>query len=139
MSTTTASPDLSDGSGRAAANLVVLVGTLSSAPRLRDLPSGTTLASIEVTTAATPRESVPVSVFDPPATVANLDEGDSIVLVGRVRRRFYRAGGTTQSRTEVVAERVARTRASRSVGRVVAIADERLADLTASLDRDGGA
>jgi single-strand DNA-binding protein len=27
-------------------------------------------------------------------------------VVGRVRRRFFRAGGTTQSRTEVVADTV---------------------------------
>ena len=27
-------------------------------------------------------------------------------MVGRVRRRFFRVGGSTQSRTEVVAEKV---------------------------------
>jgi hypothetical protein len=31
-------------------------------------------------------------------------------VVGRVRRRFYRAGGATASRTELVAERVAPVR-----------------------------
>jgi single-strand DNA-binding protein len=29
-----------------------------------------------------------------------------VVVVGRVRRRFFHAGGATQSRTEVVAETV---------------------------------
>ena len=33
-----------------------------------------------------------------------------MLVVGRVRRRFFRAGGGTQSRTEVVAEAVVNAR-----------------------------
>jgi single-strand DNA-binding protein len=32
--------------------------------------------------------------------------GSEVVVAGHVRRRFFRAGGVTQSRTEVVATRV---------------------------------
>jgi single-strand DNA-binding protein len=35
-----------------------------------------------------------------------LDADTAIVVIGRVRRRFFRAGGATQSRTEVVAESI---------------------------------
>ena len=101
-------------------NLVVLRGTLSRAPELRSLPSGDSLVAYEVTVrpdadgGSVPRaESVPVSWFEPPASAARLRAGDEVVVVGRVRRRFFRAGGATASRTEVVADRVlpARSRA----------------------------
>lgn len=106
-------------------NLVVLRGALSSSPRRRRLASGASLDAYEVTTAAvTPldrngprargRLSVPVVWFDarrPPRLAA----GDEVVVVGRVRRRFYRAGGSTVSRTEVVADVVARAGTARAV------------------------
>ena len=38
-------------------------------------------------------------------------------MVGRVRRRFFRAGGVTQSRTEVVADEVVPTRLAQAGGR----------------------
>ena len=44
-----------------------------------------------------------------------LDAGDEVVVVGRVRRRFFRAGGATASRVEVEAEVVARARDRRRV------------------------
>ena len=52
--------------------------------------------------------SVPLVWFDPPARVT-LCSGDEICLVGTVRRRFYRANGATQSRTEVVVQHLGRT------------------------------
>jgi single-strand DNA-binding protein len=101
-------------------NLVVLRGTLAAAPRLRELPSGSTLGQFDVTTrddAGT--QSVPVAWFDPPATVGQLEPGEDLVIVGSVRRRFFRAGGVTQSRTEVVAEKVVASRRGRDVKRAV--------------------
>jgi single-strand DNA-binding protein len=44
--------------------------------------------------------------FDAPASAGDYDVDEKVVVVGRVRRRFFQAGGTTQSRTEVVAEAV---------------------------------
>lgn len=93
-------------------DLAVVIGVLSSDPTVTDLPSGSTLHRYEVTVRdRSPADSVPVSWFDatrPPA----LRAGDSVVVVGRVRRRFFRAGGVTRSATEIEAERVARAGAS---------------------------
>jgi single-strand DNA-binding protein len=33
-------------------------------------------------------------------------KGNEVVVIGRVRRRFFKSAGSTQSRTEVVAETV---------------------------------
>lgn len=89
-------------------NLAVIAGRLSSPPRTRDLPSGTRLVNLEVRVDHDDRaaDTVPVACFDPPAAVDGLATGDAVVVVGRVRRRFFRAGGRTASSTEVVAGRV---------------------------------
>ena len=74
--------------------------------------------------------SVPVAWFDPGALADSLQEGDEVVVVGYVRRRFFRSAATTQSRTEVVAQRVVaaskRAQVGRALGEVAAaIAGER--------------
>ncbi len=51
-------------------------------------------------------ETAPVVWFDAPAWAGALDADAAVLVIGRVRRRFFRAGGATQSRVEVVAERV---------------------------------
>jgi hypothetical protein len=50
-------------------------------------------------------------------------------VTGRVRRRFYRAGGATRSRTEVVADAVVAAADGRRVRRAV---DAALRSVTAS-------
>ncbi|MET0577799.1 MAG: hypothetical protein ABW122_04015, partial [Ilumatobacteraceae bacterium] len=40
-------------------------------------------------------------------------------VIGSVRRRFFRAGGSTQSRTEVVAERAVAARRGKEVRRML--------------------
>lgn len=89
-------------------NLVALEGRLARPVEQRLLPSGTRLLSLEVTVTrdAGPAETVPVAWFDAPASASGWDAGHEVVVVGRVRRRFFRAAGSTQSRTEVVAETV---------------------------------
>jgi single-strand DNA-binding protein len=91
-------------------NVVVLRGVLARPAQDRVLPSGTRLLSLEVTVARPdgPADPVPVAWFDAPASAAALDAGAEVVVFGRIRRRFFRAGGLTQSRTEVVASRVVR-------------------------------
>jgi single-strand DNA-binding protein len=99
-------------------NVVILSGVLSSAPRRTELPSGDIRWSLELTTPveasgggeAVPSASVPVAwqgelVSGPSCTgdPAAWTAGTELVVVGVARRRFYRAGGVTQSRTEVVA------------------------------------
>ena len=92
-------------------NVVVLQGVLARPAQDRVLPSGSRLLSLEVTIARPdgPAEPVPVaSVRCPPPRRPPSDAGVEVVVVGRVRRRFFHAGGLTQSRTEVVASRVVR-------------------------------
>jgi single-strand DNA-binding protein len=47
--------------------------------------------------------------------------GDEVVVTGMVRRRWFRAGGGSQSRTEVVAAGVAKLN-SKGAGRLIAAA-----------------
>jgi len=114
-------------------NIVILIGHLSSAPRRTELPSGTTRWNLEVSCPDPSGRlaSVPVS-WDGSVPVA-WDAATPVVVTGSVRRRFFRAGGSTQSRTEVAAlavveitrrrpERAAMVRALRSHQEPVAAA-----------------
>lgn len=89
-------------------NVVMLQGTLSRDPESRTLASGTHLLSCDLTVRDPDRatETVPIAWFDPPAAAGRLIEGLEVVVSGRVRRRFFRSGGATISRTEVVADAV---------------------------------
>lgn len=104
-------------------NIAVLQGSLSRPPEVRQLPSGDLLVNYEVTVPAADgrkAESVPVCWFDAPAAAAALEPDTEVVVVGRVRRRFFRTGtGATQSRTEVVADQVVPARQSKRVERAV--------------------
>jgi single-strand DNA-binding protein len=115
-------------------NLVVLQGVLARPAQDVELPSGDRLVSLEVTVRRPdgPAEPVPVQWSDPPAWASMLDSGTEVAVLGRVRRRFFRAGGVTQSRTEVVATRVVRASAR---AKVRALVD----DAVELLDGDAGA
>jgi len=93
-------------------NLTVLVGHLSRPPELRLLPSGDSVLTLELTVRAegAPTDSVPVAWFEPPPHAAGWEVGEELLVTGRTRRRFFRAGGVTQSRTEVVAVTATPTR-----------------------------
>jgi single-strand DNA-binding protein len=111
-------------------NVVVLVGTLGRPAQTRELPSGDRLVAYELTV---PRkderaESVPVVWVAAPASASEHDVGERVLVVGRVRRRFFQAGGVTQSRTEVVAESVVVTRNLRRARASLARAQARLAE-----------
>ena len=96
-------------------NIVIVSGQLSSEPTVRELQSGSVLHSYELTTRVdTVAVSVPLVWFDPPKKVS-VGAGDEVVAVGTVRRRFYRTGGATQSRTEVVVETLCKMGDKRSV------------------------
>ena len=90
-------------------NIVVLQGALSSEPVERTLPSGANVMNWEVTTITEAgKKSVPVQWDDPPKQALAISEGDEVVLLGTIRRRFFRTGGITASRTEVLATAVAK-------------------------------
>lgn len=108
-------------------NICVVRGRLSRPPEAKQLPSGDCLVAFEVTVAPTSgrrAESVPVVWFDaPPASLA-WEPDDEVVAVGRVRRRFFRTGAGTQSRTEVVADRVVPARPAARAARILRAAIE---------------
>ena len=109
-------------------NVTVVQGHLSSAPSERTLPSGDRMVTLEVSVVRPDqrKETVPVAWPDAPARVAELAAGTPVMVLGRVRRRFFRAGGFTQSRTEVVAESVVPGRNPKRVATLLAKARSRL-------------
>ena len=114
-------------------NVALLIGRLARPAEPRDLPSGDRLVQYEVTIPSeTGRaESVPVVWFDAPASACDYDVDEKVVVVGRVRRRFFQAGGRTQSRTEVVADAVVLARQTKRANAAVDKARQRLVDATA--------
>jgi single-strand DNA-binding protein len=73
---------------------------------------------VSVRRADGPTDTVPVARFSngrPP----RLNAGDEVVVTGRVRRRFFRAGGVTASRTEVVADTLTRASQTRRAAAAV--------------------
>jgi single-strand DNA-binding protein len=110
-------------------NVVVVSGKVSRVPEVRRLPSGDELVGLEVTVppaGGDRAESVPVAWFGAPAWATGMAKGTEVVVVGRVRRRFFKAAGATQSRTEVVAETVVKARQAGRVSAVLARARGRL-------------
>jgi single-strand DNA-binding protein len=115
-----------------ACNEVVLVGRVSAAPELRDLPSGDQLVTLRVVVDRPPQktkerkaaEGAPrraVDVIDVACwsrrtqrTATGLAADDGIRVEGALRRRFFGAGGSRASRYEVEASRIVRV--SRSPG-----------------------
>jgi single-strand DNA-binding protein len=87
-------------------NVVTLCGRLARPAEQRVLPSGDRLVTYEVTVDGPEgrAETAPVVWFGAPASAGAIDADQNVVVVGRVRRRFFQSGGATQSRTEVVAE-----------------------------------
>jgi single-strand DNA-binding protein len=121
-------------------NVAVVQGHLSSAPAPRTLPSGDTMVTLEVSVARPGQkaETVPVAWPSPPKNAALLEPGTQVLVLGRVRRRFFRAGGFTQSRTEVVADSVVPFTGSKRVVAVVDKAKLRLDEGLAALERKAG-
>jgi len=110
-------------------NLAVVRGPLSSLPDVRTLPSGSEVANLAVRTPVDGKStSVPITVWDPPAWIAELDEGDELLVIGAVRRRFYRAGAGTGSRVDVEATFVAKP-GKRQLGAFARRIQESLADI----------
>jgi len=103
-------------------NIAVLAGVCSAPATTKVLESGTTLCQFAVRVPGGgngANTSVPVACFDPPAWCADLVEGDGVIVLGKVRRRFYRAGAATGSRVEVEAERIARATDRRAIAAIV--------------------
>jgi len=121
----TAPSDLDD---LPAVNLSVVCGPCSAAPEIRVLESGTRLATLAIRcpTGDDRATSVPVTVWDPPAWVEALEPGDPVVVVGRLRRRFYQRPGGVGARVDVEADLIGRARERRRLDAAVKKADTAL-------------
>ena len=118
-------------------NVAIIRGAVRSDPQPRDLPSGGVVVQFDVVTRVpaegrTVNVSVPIAWNDPTsAQLGVLVDGAEVVVVGTVRRRFFRVGGATQSRTEVVADEVIPTRRHKRVAAALRGAADRLLDVAA--------
>lgn len=109
-------------------NVVVIQGTLSSEPKERALPSGSVVTNWEVTTRVDGQaRSVPVQWDTVNAAIRACAMGDEVIVLGSMRRRFFRAGGATASRTEVAASRLARPKQKAAVKKLLEEAGNELA------------
>lgn len=102
-------------------NVAVVRGYVAGTPQQRELAAG---AATELTVRvpgdeARPSENVPVVWIDAPARVADLVDGLEVLVVGRVRRRFYRSAAGTRSTTEVVADAVVPARRAAAARRLI--------------------
>jgi len=104
-----------------AVNLCVVCGPCSAAPEVRLLESGTRLATLALRCPGGEGKatSVPVTVWDPPPWVETLTPGDAVIVVGRLRRRFFQRAGGVGSRVDVEAESIGRARERRRVDAAV--------------------
>lgn len=102
-------------------NVCILQGRLTRPPEQRVVGDGRSLVTYELAVDRSEggAESVPVVWEGAPAVAVDLDVEAEVVVVGRVRRRWFRSGGATQSRTEVVAEGVVPRRATKRVAKLV--------------------
>jgi hypothetical protein len=89
--------------------LTVLFGEVVSAAVVRDV-AGARVAELDVRARAVSGRAVAVSVVFADTDVDTVElvvPGDTVMVVGTTRRRFFRSGGATVSRTEVEATQVA--------------------------------
>jgi len=113
-------------------NLAVVSGIMSNEPIHRELANGDLIVQFDLSTcvdhdgrAANVSVPVPVPVAwrnPSAAAVGALVAGEEVVVTGRVQRRFFRSGGLTQTRTELVAERCLPARRTKSVRSLLAAA-----------------
>ena len=101
-------------------NVCIIQGRLTRPPEQRvvgDRRSVTYELAVDRPEGGT--ETVPVVWDDAPARALDLDVDAEVVAAGRVRRRWFRSAGATQSRTEVVAVEVLSARSTKRVAKLV--------------------
>lgn len=111
MSARTKEKDPTDDGGVEHVNEVRLVGRVSQAPRERVLPSGDAVWTLRLAVTRSGDASRSKQTVDalecavwaarPRRSVASWRVGDVVEVAGAVRRRFFRAGGSAASRTEI--------------------------------------
>ena len=110
-------------------NIVVLVGEVTSPLVSRTLATGEIASSFDMSTQTDEgRISVPIAIHGENSTIV---VGVQLCVVGVVRRRFFRAGTSVSSRTEVLAHSVSVMRRRAQVRKNLTAA---LDDITEVLD-----
>jgi len=111
-------------------NIAVVRGVVLREPQERTLATGQKVVSLDVnvTYEDRPNENLEVVWVDPPRNLVVPRQGNEIFAVGRVRRRFFKAGPNVVSRTEVVADTVLTARQTSRINRAL---QEAAAALTA--------
>src|SRR4051812_20738802 len=107
-------------------NSVTLVGRVSAAPDLRDLPSGDHLVTLRVVVDRPPERGATKRVVDvidvacwskrTQRTATALGPEDTVRVEGALRRRFFATGAGRASRYEVEASRLVRVSQSAAAG-----------------------
>ena len=101
-------------------NCVTIVGRVSAAPDVRDLPSGDRLVTLRVVVDRPPDRGSTKRVVDvidvacwtkrTQRTATSLGPAETVRVEGALRRRFFATGAGRASRYEVEASRLARVR-----------------------------
>ena len=114
---------------QAGLNLAVVKGVIARVPHERVGADGIVHLSFDLRVRLVPdgpSELVPVAWPERTMASCGLGEGSAVVVLGRIRQRFFRMGGATQSRTEIVAETVIGTRQQAAIRKAMAQAADRL-------------
>lgn len=115
-------------------NLVVLRGVLGTSLSTRETPAGPVCdATLRVQSdldGKSQLEQVPLAWTGGVDRFPGLQVSAELVVVGRVRQRFFRSGASTVSRTEVVVEHVAPTNRRTSTKKLFARLTDDLATMT---------
>ncbi len=103
-------------------NLVQLVGTVRTDPEWHPRKASQACCfELTVDAGPGPPARVPVAWVDPPRRADIVRAGCRLVVVGQLSQRFFRVGGRTLARTEVLAQDVvparSRQRADRALSR----------------------
>jgi hypothetical protein len=91
-------------------NIAVVIGSIRGSIHEQVRDDGVLVVSFDVAPATVDdgpdTSAIPCTWFGPPRRKPALEPGRSVTVIGSLRRRFYRRGGATTSRTDLLAERV---------------------------------
>jgi single-strand DNA-binding protein len=109
-------------------NIAVVRGVVLRDPTERTLATGQKAVSLDVSVSYEdrPNENLEVVWLDPPRNLVVPRQGNEVVAIGRVRRRFYKTGAGVVSRTEVVADTVLTSRQTSRITKALAEAAKSL-------------
>lgn len=95
-------------------SVCIVSGSVAGEPTQVDLADGRTLHCFDLRTV-----DGPVNLVIENDDHARPEAGSTVVVIGRIRRRFFRAGGATAARTELLVERIVPARRRAVVRRAI--------------------